>query len=69
MKRKPAQSEDQHQAENDFSYFSPLLEVLGQRDLQTFFLMLEHLAGHEAVENGRAGQRDAEVETKTPPVL
>lgn len=52
MERKPAQGEDQHQAEHDLSDFSPLLEVLSQRDLQTFFLVLDHLAGHEAVENG-----------------
>lgn len=45
-----------------------LLQVFSQRDLQTFLLVLEHLVGHEAVEDGRAGQRDAEVETKKPPV-
>lgn len=32
-------------------------------------LAAEHLAGHERVEDPRAGQREAEVEAKEPPVL
>lgn len=32
-------------------------------------LAAEHLAGHECVEDPRAGQREAEVEAKEPPVL
>lgn len=46
-----------------------LLEVLAQCDPQASFLMSEHLAGHQAVENSREGQRNAEVEAKQPPVL
>lgn len=33
------------------------------------FFATEHLTGHECVEDGRTGQREAEVETKQPPVL
>ena len=33
------------------------------------FLATEHFAGHERVEDTGAGQRQAEIEAKQPPVL
>lgn len=41
-----------------------LLGVVAQR-----VLGLQHLPGHEGVEDGRPGQRHAEVEAEEPPVL
>lgn len=43
--------------------------MFAQRDPQTSLLVSEHLAGHQAVEDGGARQRDAEVEAEQPPVL
>lgn len=45
-----------------------LFHVVVQRDTHAL-LAAEHLTGHECVEDSRTGQRQAEVETKEPPVL
>lgn len=45
-----------------------LLHVVVERDPHAL-LAAEHLAGHECVEDPRAGQREAKVEAKQPPVL
>lgn len=69
MEREPAESEDQNQTENCFRHFSTLFEVFTQGDPQASLLVPQHLAGHESVEHSRAGQRNAEVKPKQPPVL
>lgn len=48
---------------------SNLFEVLTQGDTQAAVPVVEHFAGHQGIEDGGAGQRYAEVETKQPPVL
>lgn len=96
MKRQPAQSKNQHQAENRLGYFPTLqhpqtktnrefLRTLAVRGYVVIlhaylfhvvvegdahsFLATEHFTGHECVEDSRAGQREAEIESKEPPVL
>lgn len=49
-------------------HVSYLLHVVVESDAHPFFAT-EHLAGHERVEDSRAGQWEAEIETKQPPVL
>lgn len=68
MKGQPAQGEDQHKAEDRLGYFPPLLHVVVEGDAHALFAA-EHLAGHESVEDKGAGQWEAEVEAKQPPVL
>ena len=46
-----------------------LFEMLAQGDAEATVAVVEHLTGHQCVEDGRAHQRDAEVEAKQPPVL
>lgn len=45
-----------------------LLHVVVEGDAHAFFAT-EHLTGHESVEDRGAGQREAEVEAKEPPVF
>lgn len=47
---------------------SDLLQVVAEGDLDAI-LLPQHLAGHQGVENGSAGQRQAEVHAEQPPVL
>lgn len=47
---------------------SDLLEVVAEGNLHTV-LLPQHLAGHQGVENSRAGQRQAKISTEQPPVL
>lgn len=50
--------------------FGPdLFEVLGESDAQAAVPVVEHLAGHQCVEDGCARQWHAEVEAEKPPVL
>lgn len=46
-----------------------LLEVFAEGNPQAAIPSVEHLTGHEGVEDGRAHQRHAEVEAEEPPVL
>ena len=46
-----------------------LFEMLAQGDAEAPVAVVEHLARHQGVEDGRAHQRDAEVEAEQPPVL
>lgn len=46
-----------------------LLEVFAEGNPQAAISPVEHLTGHEGVEDGRAHQRHAEVEAEEPPVL
>lgn len=46
-----------------------LLEVFAEGNPQAAVPPVEHLTGHEGVEDGRAHQRHAEVEAEEPPVL
>lgn len=46
-----------------------LLEVFTEGNPQASIPPVEHLTGHEGVEDGRAHQRHAEVEAEEPPVL
>lgn len=45
-----------------------LFHVIVESDTHAF-LAAQHFAGHECVEDPSAGQRQAEVESKQPPVL
>lgn len=47
---------------------SHLFEVVAEGDLDPV-LLPQHLAGHQRVENSGAGQRQAEIHSKQPPVL
>lgn len=49
--------------------WSDLFEVLAESDPKAAIPVVEHLARHHRVEHSRAGQRDAKVEAKQPPVL
>lgn len=69
MKREPAQGEDDNQAEDSLCHFSTLFEVLTKGDPQAAVPPVEHLTGHEGVEDCCAHQGHAEVEPKEPPVL
>ncbi len=97
MKRQPAQSKNQHEAEHRLRHFPPLhtqrqilmlpsasflpsvnvhscpfhvylFHVVVERDAHAFFAT-KHLTGHESVEDSCAGQREAEIEAKQPPIL
>lgn len=46
-----------------------LLEVFTEGDPQAAIPPVEHLTGHEGVEDGRAHQGHAEVEPEEPPVF
>lgn len=48
---------------------SNLLEVLTEGNPKAAIPVTEHLAGHQGVEEGCAGQRHDKVEAKQPPVL
>lgn len=48
--------------------FSDLFDVVAKGDLHPV-LLPQHLAGHQGVEDGRAGQRQAEICAEQPPVL
>ena len=43
--------------------------MLAQGDAEAPVAVVEHLARHQCVEDGRAQQRNTEVEAKQPPVL
>lgn len=42
--------------------------MVAERNLHAI-LLPQHLTGHQGVENGSAGQRQAEIHTEQPPVL
>lgn len=66
---KPAQGEDEDEAEHGFGHLPPLFEVLTEGNAKAAVPVVEHLAGHQSVEHSGAEQRYTKVEAKQPPVL
>lgn len=65
----PAEGKDEDEGKDSFGHLSPLFEVLTESDPEAAIPAVEHLAGHESVEDSCANQWYAKVEAKQPPVL